>query len=156
MAASVSRATATPGAALIFCGIVGNSSAAWFLLASDPAMATIALLFVAITSAAIVERKRASAASKVGGKADGQPVRSADAAASAQCEFGQDGAHWHWQTDVSLRLLGVSPRFALAAGRRTRRAHETSRRHLRPCHQGQYRRTNPVVEIVSSTALLRG
>ncbi|MEZ0135075.1 MULTISPECIES: putative bifunctional diguanylate cyclase/phosphodiesterase [Novosphingobium] len=117
MAASVSRATATPGAALIFCGIVGNSSAAWFLLASDPAMATIALLFVAITSAAIVERKRASAASKVGGKADGQPVRSADAAASAQCEFGQDGAHWHWQTDVSLRLLGVSPRFALAAGR---------------------------------------
>ncbi|EZP79677.1 PAS/PAC sensor-containing diguanylate cyclase/phosphodiesterase [Novosphingobium resinovorum] len=114
MAASALRATSAPITTFFFSGIVGISSAAWFLYATNPGMAAIALLFMATTSTVIVERRRSIRPASAPGA---QPSSDDAATLPFQCEFGHDDAHWHWQTDATRRLTEVSRGFALATGR---------------------------------------
>lgn len=127
MAGSVFRASGMPGTALVFSVLLGISGGGWFLFAADPGMATNALLFVAITSAAIVERKRSSGSAREG---DAPTMPDTGTALEPPCELGPSAAHWHWQTDAALHLHRVSAPFALAAGRRSSQMEGVSLRRL--------------------------
>lgn len=103
-----------PLGTLIFTGIVGGSTIAYFIVLGSYDMALVGLAFVGVIIAGAIESARQYLSTKV---AEAGMHERDEVVSMLLREFEEGEADWLWQIDTARRVRAVSPRFAYALGR---------------------------------------
>ncbi|TCM14971.1 PAS domain S-box-containing protein/diguanylate cyclase (GGDEF)-like protein [Novosphingobium sp. PhB165] len=103
-----------PLGTLIFTGIVGGSTIAYFVVLGSYDMALVGLAFAGVIIAGAVESARQYLSTKV---AEAGMTERDEVVSMLLREFEEGEADWLWQIDTARRVRAISPRFAYALGR---------------------------------------